>query len=103
MKYLMVSIVSFLLLVAAIVDLPYGYYSFLRIVVFVFSSYCAYQLRMIYKKKVNYYTLPILIALLYNPIVRIYLDKSTWSVINLITIIIIWYPYLFKEFRNKIS
>lgn len=103
MKYLFVTIVSILLLIAALINLPYGFYTFLRFVVFIFCIYCVYHLREIYKNKINFFILPILVAILYNPIIRVHLDKESWTVINLITIVLIWYPYILKDFRDKIS
>lgn len=103
MKYLSVIIVSLLLLVAAILNLPYGFYIFLRIVVFLYCAYCTYILVCLFGKKLNYYSLMIVVGILYNPIIRIHLDKETWIVINLVTMLLIWYPYLFKEFRDNAS
>lgn len=103
MKFFTVSIVSIILLLAALINLPYGFYMFLRFVVCVFSLYCVYNLFWLYGKKTQYYILPILVAVLYNPIIRVHLDRSTWKVINLITIGLLWVPLLFKKYRDSLD
>lgn len=103
MKYLTVMVVSSLLLVASIASLPYGFYTFLRFIVFLFSLYSTYLLIEIYEKKISIYVIPISVAIVYNPLIRIHLDKDTWSVVNLVTIVLLWYPYSFKKFREKIE
>lgn len=103
MKYFTVIIVSVLLLLAALFKFPYGFYTFLRFAVCSFSVYCSINLVMVYGKKTQYYVLPILVAILYNPIIRVHLDRGTWKVINLVTIGLIWVPFLFREFRDSIE
>lgn len=101
MKYIPVGIVSLLLLAASLIDLPYGFYTFLRFVVCGFSVYCIVVLVDIYKKKIGYYFIPICVALLFNPLFPVHLDRDTWAIIDLIAIPLIWFPYLLKEFRNR--
>ena len=61
--------------------LPYGYYTLLRLVVtivFVWAAYVAYQ----GKQNMLLYVFGLL-ALLFNPIIPIYLDKTLWAVIDI--------------------
>jgi len=73
-----------LLLVAAFASLPYGYYQFLRIAVCGAAGLCAFhswQARGAWMS-----TALGLVAILYNPVFRIHLERSDWQIINLATI-----------------
>ena len=79
-------------LAIGILPLPIGYYTLSRLVVCASASYFAYNF---YKKK-NQTKLWIFgfIAVLYNPIIPVYLyEKIIWIVVNLITI--------FAFYKNK--
>ena len=78
-----VSIISIVILLLAIPPIwPYGYYILLRWVVTasaIFLVWIAYNL-----KKTFWLFLMGIIALLFNPIVPIHLNKETWVIIDLI-------------------
>jgi len=74
------------MLVIAIADLPYGYYTLLRIAICIlagFSAYVAFE-----SEKKPWLWLFGTIAILFNPIIPIYLDKETWTIIDLIVAVI---------------
>jgi len=78
-------IAPIVVLAIGILPLPIGYYTLSRLVVCASASYFAYN----FYKKNNQTNLWIFgfIAVLYNPIIPIYLyEKFIWIVINLITI-----------------
>ncbi|MCK4325941.1 hypothetical protein KAW55_04225 [bacterium] len=60
---------------------PYGYYSLLRLVVCGTSVYLVWSARQINKD--GWMWAMGFVALLFNPILPIHLDKFTWSVIDL--------------------
>lgn len=69
----------------ALMDMPYGYYQLLRITTFVTAGWTA-----LYFFKVERQAAAVgfgLIALIYNPIFRISLDRSVWEPINILTAI----------------
>ncbi|NEJ74924.1 hypothetical protein GR197_31155 [Rhizobium phaseoli] len=71
------------LLIAAVFPLPYGYYSFLRLAVTASAAYLAWQ---DYKMKnaFNGWSLTLaMVALLFNPLIPVYLDRASWFVIDL--------------------
>ena len=75
-----------LLLVAIPSWLPYGFYTFLRLIICAASIYLAFAF---YKLKFNGWVLVFgSIALLFNPIIPIYLNKESWIVIDFIGIIL---------------
>lgn len=75
-----------ILIVATLGNLPYGFYTLLRLVVFVTFSFMAYQ---IYQKEEfsKITTINIVISLLYNPFVKVHFDKNIWIIINIATAI----------------
>jgi len=81
MPIALIYIVSALLFIGA-ASLPYGYYTFLRIVVSAFFIWAAV---ITYERKRQY--LPwvfCLLVLLFNPIIKIHLPKEFWAVIDVV-------------------
>lgn len=80
MKFLL-YICSFFL-VAALADLPIGYYTFLRIIIFISAIIVIYSE---YEGEITGWILAFgIIAILFNPIIPIYLhEKSTWAIIDI--------------------
>lgn len=73
------------LLLLAIAPLPYGYYQFLRIAITIIAGINAFH---VYHQKGQWPFLIFLgIAILFNPLFPIYLDKDSWTPIDLITAI----------------
>ncbi|MEA2113412.1 MAG: DUF6804 family protein, partial [Patescibacteria group bacterium] len=65
---------------------PYGYYTFLRLVITGVAVYYAYYLYEMIKKQDFWFWSLVIIAVLFNPIIPIYLgDKSIWGVIDAVT------------------
>lgn len=72
------------ILFISIAELPYGFYTFMRIAVPILSAiylFCSYA----EKEEFNLMMIPnILIVILWNPIFPVYLDKDTWIIIDLV-------------------
>ena len=70
-----------LLCLAAVFPLPYGFYIFLRLAVSAAGAIAAFSLQ----KEGNFLWVVFgAIALLFNPIIPIYLDREIWFFIDLI-------------------
>ena len=85
------------LLAFAVFPLPYGYYGLLRFCVTAVAIYCAYDS---YKKKAEgYYLIGFLfVAVLFNPLISVYFDKTIWAVIDvLLACAFFWYGKNYKE------
>lgn len=83
-----IKIVAVIMLFWALADNPYGYYQILRWVICGLSGYLAYSA---YNEKKNAWAWIFgILAILFNPILPIYLDRDTWSVIDAITAVIIF-------------
>lgn len=73
------------LLMIAILPLPYAYYTFLRLAICAASVFLAYQ-HFVHQDSVDkWVVLLAAIALLYNPLIPVYLTREIWSVLNVIT------------------
>lgn len=73
------------LLLIAIAELPYGYYTFLRLIVFIVSIICVFE----YFEKRNIFVIIFsIVAILFNPLIPVHLDKETWMPIDIITSVI---------------
>jgi hypothetical protein len=77
------SVVSIVLLLLAIPAIwPYGYYIFLRWVITAIAVFFIWITSKIQEQKWS--GLMVVIAILFNPIIPIYLTKEIWVVIDLI-------------------
>ncbi|THK37382.1 hypothetical protein EHS39_14245 [Ensifer sp. MPMI2T] len=85
------------LLVAAVLPLPYGYYTFLRLVVTVaaaITAYTSYQTA----RSMTWPTIVMgLVAFLFNPVVPVALSRSVWLPIDLLTAGVFGYMALRNE------
>lgn len=86
-KFWLIPIVLIALFFISIFDLPYGFYTFLRIAVcilsliFVFFCYT-------YDCRIEFLIPSVLVAILWNPILPVYLDKETWVIFDVIAIVV---------------
>jgi hypothetical protein len=83
-----------LLLMLAVLPLPYAYYQIMRWIV------CGFAIQIIlnHSKINNWKALFCLIAIIYNPINPIHLEKTIWMVVNTISAII-WIAY--EKLKNS--
>jgi hypothetical protein len=89
------SLLAMAMLLVAILNLPYGYYTLLRLVIcgisasFVYFAWYAKRFLSI---------LAGITALLFNPLIPIYLEKETWILIDIIvTVFFLIYWRLFNR------
>lgn len=75
-----------LLLIIAVGDLDYGYYQILRIIITIFAIIFAFIFKDFKNNILT--TIMIIIAILFNPILPIYLDKEIWVILDFISSII---------------
>lgn len=72
------------MLLVALLPLPYGYYTLLRLVVCICAAVIAY-LTFVQEDRLGIWAPAFaFVAILFNPIVPVYLDRQTWIVIDLI-------------------
>lgn len=94
-----ITIISGIMLLLAIPSIwPYSYYQILRWVVTLVACYSAYTAHE--SKQNNWMFIMIGIAILFNPIAPIHFKKSTWTIFNLMTAIVMFYSI---NNTNKLS
>ncbi len=77
--------------------LPYGYYTLLRLVVFIAGGLITIAA---YKMQKHWWMIGVgLIALLFNPFIPVHFDKATWRVIDFIVAIV--FLILIFRIRSK--
>lgn len=83
-----IKLVAVFLLIYATSRHPYSYYIFLRWYIFISSIYLAYYSDK--SKSKLWFVIFSVIALLFNPLIPIYLDKDIWSVVDVLCAIVIF-------------
>jgi hypothetical protein len=79
------AVISSVMLLLAFLDWNYGYYTFLRLIVTGTAVYYAYYLYTTIKEQTFWFWTLVGIAILFNPIIPVYLyDKSLWTIIDII-------------------
>jgi len=87
-------IVPAILLVVAILPLPYGYYTFTRVVVCLACIVLAYSAYEPSGAPMVWAVAFVLIAILFNPIIPIHLKKQTWAYLDVGAAVIILFHML---------
>ena len=86
-------VISIIILFLAILPMPYGYYTLLRLVVCGIAIYLTWFAKVINRQ--GWMWVMGFIALLFNPLMPIHLDKATWSLIDLV-VAVVFIVALFK-------
>lgn len=81
------SIIAIILLVKAISGNPYSYYIFMRWALCAIFLYCSYN--MLINRNRFWLFIYLLLSIIYNPIVPLHMNRDIWTVINLISIVLI--------------
>jgi|GEM_PF-1992365 hypothetical protein len=77
-----ISIALMILLIVAIFKLPYGYYTFLRIITTLGTGFLIFKTYSMYKTNDAFIWGLIIILILWNPVIPVYLTKSIWRYLN---------------------
>ena len=96
-KIFVLPLIIAAILFISIAELPYGFYTFMRIVVPLLSVIYLFFVYMETDEFKPMMIPNILIVILWNPILPVYLDKETWVVIDVIAglsqIVMAFYAY----------
>jgi len=72
---------SSLLLLIAVLPLPYGYYMLLRLLITASAAYVAYEN---FNKEIPAWSIVfVVVALLFNPFYVVHFDKALWAIIDI--------------------
>ena len=88
------------LLLVALLPLPYGYYNFLRWVVMLAGGIAAYAFYRSRNRVDVFVVVSALVAVAFNPIVPVILNKGLWSVIDVA--VAAWFAFI-AIWRNQVA
>lgn len=91
------------MLVIALAPLPYGYYTLLRVVVCVCAGVIAYQSYQHSKGKISAWFVGLVgVALLFNPIIPVYLTREIWTPLDLaIAAFLVAHMWFERDGKNR--
>ena len=87
------------MLLLALLHLPYGYYEFLRLVVTGSAVWIA--IAVWNDRRLIWGALFALTGLLYNPLIRVHLDRETWRIVNVVTSVLFLAAFVFLMMRGR--
>lgn len=97
-----VVMLAIFMLVLSIFSLPYAYYQILRWFICLLAVYYAYVLYVRNNKPLFY--IMIIVAILFNPIAKLYFDKIIWALLDIVTAAIFGYLlYWIRKYPDKSS
>lgn len=99
LPFILARIINIALLLLAFNQLPYDYYTFLRLItcgVTGYGIYFAFQLR-----KMGWAWVFGVIAFLFNPVFPVHLDRNTWRVIDAIVAVVLFVSLFQLKERGK--
>lgn len=101
-KNILTIIASAFLFVALFDGLPYGYFSLLRFVVCAVGAYLAYKIYEDNKESLWVWAFGF-VAILFNPIIVIHLQREQWWVIDLVVGIFFILSIFLSKIKSKKS
>lgn len=93
------KIILIILLLGCLFNMPYGYYQLTRfagMVIFAILSYNAYKI-----KERFFFVMYLSSSILINPIVKIYLGREIWNIVDLIWAIILFTTIIIEIKKTK--
>jgi uncharacterized membrane protein len=89
------------LLIWALDDHSYGYFTFLRIIVCCVAAYCAVLASE--QQKDSWTWILGGIAVLFNPIIPLHMDRETWKLIDTIVAIVLLVSFFFVKGKKNLK
>jgi len=83
-----------LLLLLCLVDMPYGYYQFVRFVACIAFGYFAFGEQ---EKQTKWALFYIALAILFQPFIKISLGRVLWNVVDVIVAVILLYSIVLNK------
>ena len=95
--YLLPSFMSGL----ALLDMPYGYYQLLRLVVFICAGWLAWK--YIERNRTVGIIVFGLVALIFNPVMPLHFQRDTWAILNIATALVFVAGWVLEMRRKQYS
>ena len=99
----LIWIVPAVLLGVAVLPLPYGYYTFLRIIICASAIFLGCK-QFAIKEEINAWTVIFgVCAILFNPVIPIHLTRDTWFYINIAGAVLFVAHYVYwRQYSKKV-
>lgn len=98
--YIIPGIIAIIFLLSSFFNWSYSFYTLLRLVVTAVAVYYAYYLYQSLKKKDFWFWALVVVAVIFNPLVPIYIyNKSTWGIIDVV--VAIFFGITIIKFKKK--
>ena len=95
--YLLPSLMSGL----ALLDMPYGYYQLLRLVVFICAGWLAWK--SVERNRPGGMIVFGLVTLTFNPVFPLHFPRETWAILNIATALVFLAGWVLKMRRKQYS
>jgi hypothetical protein len=91
----LIKIILSILLIICLLEMPYGYYQFVRFAAMVGFAYFAYSASV--QKKQNEVFIFIALAILFQPFIKIALGRTIWNIVD----VIVGFGLIASLFKSK--
>ena len=81
----LIKIVLSVLFLLCLIDMPYGFYQLIRFIALIGFGVLAYQSYQ--KEKQTEFVIYLILAVLFQPIFKIYLGRTIWNIIDVVVAI----------------
>lgn len=85
----------------ALLDMPYGYYQLLRLVVFICAGWLAWK--CVERNRAIGMIVFGLIALTFNPVLPLHFERETWAILNIATAVVFLVGWGLQMRRERYS
>ncbi|MGD9152159.1 MAG: hypothetical protein PVG30_00665 [Gammaproteobacteria bacterium] len=93
-KHPLIWFIPIIILTISFFPVPFGIYALIRLIVTVAAVYLTY---LDYKKNgkiTGYFVVFVVIALLFNPVIKIYFSRALWHIFDFIAILFFFIHFL---------
>jgi len=99
-SFIVLRLIAIIMLSIALLRLPYGYYTLMRVVLCFSFCYFIYDNFKLYKNYV-FYMIFGLLAIVYNPVFPLHLGREIWVYVNIVTIVVLILSFVFLRSKTK--
>lgn len=93
-KHPLIWFIPIIALIVSFSPVPFGFYTLIRLIVTVAAVYLAYLDYKINEKNTAFLVIFVLIALFFNPIIKIHFSRFYWHFIDVIVLVILIVHYV---------
>ena len=94
----LIKIVLSVLFLLCLIDMPYGFYQLIRFIALIGFGVLAYQSYQ--KERQTEFVIYLILAILFQPIFKIYLGRTIWNIIDVVVAIGLLLSMIKKQVKN---